>query len=520
VGLLTAGVAVAPAAGALPAGGGTPVSSSTTLPASPTSTVAPSTTSTSTSTTTTTLPPPPPALPNDPLFGSQWGLSMIGAPAAWATSAGAGVTIGIVDTGVDLSHQDLAANVEASTDCVGSGGDPASCEGTGQDDNGHGTHVAGIAAAVTDNGLGVAGVAPDAELVVAKALTAEGTGSLADINAGIEWVVDRGAKVVDLSLGDASFTYTSTFGVSLQQGIEYAWSKGAIPVLGAGNGQVLGLGSYGDLDAVVVGAVGHGRTVPAYSSPTENAQWAVLAPGGSDDGVQGDDVLSTWWQSGDTNQYGYLAGTGMAAAFTSGTLALLVGEGLSPQAAVDELLATADSNVACGPGSATCRGLINADAAVAGVASPAGAGSAPGPSSSALPPTTRPPASSVPALIAPPTTLRVTAPVTSPAQAPSKPPSTVLAAPPAVMVPTRPSGATKAPTPPTTAAAKPPPSASTTTTVPPSEGQLAVGLPAPAGKQKDSGSVAWFVALAGVFVLLMGGGIFRVMRTASAEGVD
>jgi len=459
-------------------------------------------------------------VPNDPLFGSQWGLTMIGAPAAWATSAGAGVTIGIVDTGVDLSHQDLAANIAASTDCVGTGGNPSLCEGSGQDDNGHGTHVAGIAAAVTNNGVGVAGTAPDAQLVVAKALTAGGTGSLADINAGIEWVVDQGAKVVDLSLGDPTFTFTSTFGVSLQQGIEYAWSKGAIPVLAAGNGQALGLGTYGDLDAVVVGAVDHDRKVPAYSSPTQNAQWAVVAPGGSDDGVQADDILSTYWVNGNANQYGYLAGTAMAAAYTSGTLALLMGDGLSPQAAVDELLATADSKVACGPRSATCRGLIDAQAAVGGVASPAGAGSAPSPGSSALPAATQPPSpSSVPAF-APPTTTPVTTPVTSPPQVQPKPLSTVQAAPPAVMVPTRPSGGAKAPSPPVRAVAKPPPSASTTTTTAPSTGQLAVGLATESGKPKRSGSVAWFVALAGVFVLLMGGGIFRVMRTASAEGVD
>ncbi len=284
--------------------------------------------------------------------------------------------------------------------------------------------------------------------------------------------------------------------------------------------RIHGLGTYGDLDAVVVGAVGHGRTVPAYSGPTQNAQWAVLAPGGSDDGVQGDDILSTYWVSGSENQYGYLAGTGMAAAFTSGTLALLVGEGLTPQAAVDELLATADSTVACGPGSPTCRGLIDAQAAVAGLASPAGAGSAAGPGASALPPPTKPPASSVPALVSPPSTAPVTTPVTSPPQAQARPPSTVQAAPPAVMVPTRPSGAKTTPSPPSTVAAKPPPSASTTTTTIAGAGQLAVGLPATSGTSKGSGSFTWFVALAGVFVLLMGGGIFRVMRTASAEGVD
>ena len=105
---------------------------------------------------------------NDPGFEKQWGLSTIGAPAAWAKTTGAGVRIGIVDTGIDLTHEDLAAHVVESTLCIETDGNPLKCEGSAQDDFGHGTHVAGIAAATKDNGLGVAGVAPAAQLVVAK----------------------------------------------------------------------------------------------------------------------------------------------------------------------------------------------------------------------------------------------------------------------------------------------------------------------------------------------------------------
>ena len=180
--------------------------------------------------------------PNDPLYSAQWGVAMVGGPQAWATSTGRGITIGVVDTGIDLTHEDLAAHVTASTDCVGSNGDPTQCHGTGQDDNGHGTHVAGIAAAVSDNKLGIAGMAPDARLVVAKVLDSGGGGSLADVNAGIEWVVDHGAKVVNLSLGDPNMLFTTQYNATLQQGIEYAWSKGAVPVLASGNSALLGLG--------------------------------------------------------------------------------------------------------------------------------------------------------------------------------------------------------------------------------------------------------------------------------------
>src|SRR5438132_872377 len=142
---------------------------------------------------------------NDPLFAQQWGLAQIGAPTAWATTTGSGVRVGIVDTGVDLTHEDLAGKVVESTSCVGAAGDPAKCQGSAQDDQGHGTHVAGIIAATRDNNLGISGVAPDAQLVVAKALSAQGAGSIADITAGIKWVVDHGARVVNLSLGDPNF---------------------------------------------------------------------------------------------------------------------------------------------------------------------------------------------------------------------------------------------------------------------------------------------------------------------------
>src|SRR5207249_1805493 len=121
------------------------------------------------------------------------------AEAAWTRTTGAGVRIGIVDTGVDLDHEDLAGKVVASASCAGSKGDVAKCTGTAQDDQGHGTHVSGIAAAIKDNGKGVSGVAPNAELVVAKVLGKAGTGSSEDVIGGIKWVVDHGAKVVNLS---------------------------------------------------------------------------------------------------------------------------------------------------------------------------------------------------------------------------------------------------------------------------------------------------------------------------------
>jgi subtilisin family serine protease len=307
---------------------------------------------------------------DDALFPEQWALQKIGAPAAWASTTGAGVRIGIVDTGVDLTHEDLAGKVVADTDCVGSHGDPATCAGSGQDDQGHGTHVAGIAAAIKDNHVGIAGVAPAAQLVVAKVLGATGSGSTDDINAGIRWVVDHGARVVNLSLGDPDFVLTSLHGTPLSEGIEYAWSHGAIPVVAAGNTNPDGLGllgssDYGALDAVVVGATGPSDQIAPYSSPLGNAKWAIVAPGGLGGGTPATDILSTIWKKGARNQYAALAGTSMAAPHVTGALALLLAEGYGPQGAVDRLLATADHHVGCGLTSGTCAGRLDVARAVA-----------------------------------------------------------------------------------------------------------------------------------------------------------
>ena len=304
---------------------------------------------------------------NDPLFDKQWALSRIGAPAAWAVSTGAGVRIGIVDTGIDLTHEDLAAKVVAHTSCIGSGGDPAKCTGSGQDDQGHGTHVAGIAAAAKDNGKGVAGVAPEAQLVVAKSLDSEGAGTTEDINAGIRWVVDHGAQVVSLSLG-GNFLVTSLLGSSLRDGVLYAWSRGAVPVVASGNTNLLGLGlgssQYGSLPAIVVGATGPDDRIASYSSPPGNAQWSILAPGGAGTGIEADDVLSAFWAEGQQDQYRALAGTSMATPHVAGAIALLLAKGATANDAVTRLLATANPGVSCGAASPGCRGRLDVAAAM------------------------------------------------------------------------------------------------------------------------------------------------------------
>ena len=307
---------------------------------------------------------------NDPSYELQWGLKKIGAEAAWAHATGDGVKIGIVDTGVDLEHEDLAGKVVAHTSCLGAAGDPRACSGSGQDDQGHGTHVAGIAAASKDNQKGIAGVAPGAQVVVARVFGPGGQADTSDVLAGIKWVVDNGARVVNLSLGDPTAFATALTGDPgvLSEGIEYAWEHDSIPVVAAGNSNTLWLGLEGGckdaMKAVVVGSTGPDDTVAHYSTPTGEARMAILAPGGAANGDEKADIYSSIWDGRQPNKYGYLAGTSMAAPHVTGALALLVEQGYGPTAAVKRLLDSADHNVSCGAGSPSCVGRLDVAKAV------------------------------------------------------------------------------------------------------------------------------------------------------------
>ena len=307
---------------------------------------------------------------NDPLFPRQWALAQIGAPDARATARD--VLIGVVDTGVDMAHPDLQGKVAASAVCL----DGPCRDGGGQDDNGHGTEVAGIAVANTDNERGIAGVAPGAKLLVAKVLDADGAGKVDDINAGIRWAVDRGAKVVNLSLGDPDFLLTSLVGTPLRPGIEYAWTRGAVPVLASGNYRVgvvdQGSSNYGDVNAVVVGATDRRNAVARYSTSIGNAKWGMVAPGGYGPGAPADDQVITTTLGGG---YGAVAGTSASASHVSAAVAALLGMGLGPTAAVERVLGTLDRTVACGTG---CQGLLDLQAAVAAGGPPRAAAPGPG----------------------------------------------------------------------------------------------------------------------------------------------
>ena len=131
---------------------------------------------------------------SDPLLDQQWGLTAIGAPSVWKITRGAGVTVAVIDSGSG-SHPDLDANLDAGRTMFGS----IDSVGVLDIDNaGHGSHVAGIIAAVADNAIGGSGVAPQSRILPIRVLDAQGSGDSKDVSKAVRFAVDSGVKVINL----------------------------------------------------------------------------------------------------------------------------------------------------------------------------------------------------------------------------------------------------------------------------------------------------------------------------------
>ncbi|MCB9688546.1 MAG: peptidase S8 [Alphaproteobacteria bacterium] len=271
----------------------------------------------------------PDGYPNDPLYEKQWHLRAMGAPDGWAHSPrGKGVVVAVVDTGITrVEDLEGVRMLEGASFVPGAK--------TAADDQGHGTHVAGTIAQATNNGKGCAGVAPEATLLPVKVLSGAGFGSSAWIAAGIDYAVDEGADVINLSLGGG---YSSV----IHNAIKKAHAKGVIVVAAAGNGGRRGVSWPGALEeAIGVSSVGPSGSLAPYSSYGEGVD--IAGPGG-DKTKPGGGVFQDTIDGRGGHHYAEYQGTSMATPHVAGAAAVLLSRGMAPDAVERALLETADGD--------------------------------------------------------------------------------------------------------------------------------------------------------------------------------
>ena len=268
--------------------------------------------------TATTLPP----VSSDPLVPQQWAQAAFAFAALWPCGRGKGVTVAVVDTGVQADHPDLDARVLPGV--AFQNGGPAEPGAGGTDPNGHGTHVAGIIAA-GDNGVGVVGVAPKVDILPVRVLGPDGSGPNSDISRGITWAVDHGAEVINISVG------SEVNSASVSTAVSYATSHGVTVVAAAGNGGAAGTPKYPAAlpDVIAVAALNKDGSIASYS--TNGPYVDVAAPG--------TDILSTV----PTSTWTSLSGTSMASPHVAALAALIVGArgAVAPAAMLARLTTTA-----------------------------------------------------------------------------------------------------------------------------------------------------------------------------------
>ncbi len=281
----------------------------------------------------------------DPFWARQYGPVQIGADNAWQKSTGKGVTVAVIDSGVDVDHPDLKAKLVQGRDFACSDDNPDDDstikDSSGQPVKGHGTHVAGTVGAITNNQIGVAGVAPDVKIMPLKVFAtndscSSSSGGLLSttITSAIDYAVDNGAKVINLSLIEI---VSGAFGLlidSIESRCRAAFDRGTLCVIAAGNdGSAQPSGYSRDTPALIVTA---NDKTGAHASFGQKADtmWGVSAPGVA--------ILNTWPIDDPAHDgYNEIQGTSMAAPHVAGAAAVLFATGLNARQVAEKLVNTA-----------------------------------------------------------------------------------------------------------------------------------------------------------------------------------
>ena len=260
-----------------------------------------------------------------------WGIERVNAKGAWSVTRGAGAKVAVVDTGIDFDHSDLK---------VAGGFNAIDNAKSFKDDNGHGTHVSGTIAAQNDD-KGVVGIAPEVSLYGVKVLNADGSGTFADVIAGIQWTVEHRMDVANFSLGASQGTD------ALKDAVKAASDGGVAIIAAAGNsGGAVGYpAAYPE--CIAVAASDSSDKVASFSS--RGPEVAIIAPGVA--------VYSTYMGGG----YQKLSGTSMATPHVAGLAALAVASrGLHGQAAIRQALVEAAQKLPNAPATEQGAGMVDA----------------------------------------------------------------------------------------------------------------------------------------------------------------
>lgn len=278
------------------------------------------------------------AVVNDPYFGSAWHLSRIGAPSAWDASLGAGVTIAILDTGVDSTHPDLSAHIVPGWNFIDNNSNTS-------DVNGHGTGVAGTAAATTNNGVGVAAVAAQSKIMPVRIADANAYAYWSAIAQGITYAADKGARVINISYDQLPLS-SAVINAS-----QYAKSKGALVVVAAGN-RAKDESFTPTTSMIPVSATDANDLITTWSSWGKYV--AMSAPG------------LNIWSTTRGGGYAQWYGTSVASPVTAGVVALMMSANpsLSSSQVESMLFSSADDLGAAGRDSYYGYGRVNASKAV------------------------------------------------------------------------------------------------------------------------------------------------------------